>query len=42
MSISICQYCGTHYDQDYNVEHEEECETEEEHQQVCEGWLLDK
>lgn len=44
MSISRCQYCGTQYDQDYNVEHEDECELEtlEEHKEVCEGWLLDK
>ena len=26
MSIDICKYCGLKYDQDYNVEHEDECE----------------
>lgn len=25
MSIEICQYCDKYYDQDYEVEHEEEC-----------------
>lgn len=28
MSIATCPYCGTMYDQDYNVEHEEICEEE--------------
>ena len=25
MSMDRCQYCGKGYDQDYEVEHEEEC-----------------
>uniref|UniRef100_A0A6H1ZLC0 Uncharacterized protein n=1 Tax=viral metagenome TaxID=1070528 RepID=A0A6H1ZLC0_9ZZZZ len=27
MSISNCPHCNSNYDQDYNVEHEEECES---------------
>ena len=27
MSIDNCQYCNEYYDQDFNVEHEEECES---------------
>jgi len=26
MSISVCQYCEILYDQDFNCEHEDECE----------------
>lgn len=29
MSITYCPHCSTLYDQDYNVEHEEECEEEQ-------------
>ena len=29
MSISTCPYCGEMYDQDFNVEHEEECKEEQ-------------
>lgn len=25
MSVTYCPHCSTLYDQDYNVEHEEEC-----------------
>lgn len=25
MSISICKYCDKHFDEDYEVEHEEVC-----------------
>lgn len=26
MSIEICRYCEMQYDQDFNSEHEDECE----------------
>ena len=26
MSIANCPHCNEYYDQDFNVEHEEECE----------------
>ena len=29
MSIARCPYCDTTYDQDFNVEHEEECKEEQ-------------
>ena len=30
MSIAFCPHCYTQYDQDFNVEHEEECADEQE------------
>lgn len=35
MSIEICKYCGMKYDQDFNVEHEDECPANPEND-VCE------
>lgn len=27
MSIDVCKHCNFTYDQDYNLEHEDECES---------------